>query len=172
MDTLGAPTHATILLASLLAAAASAEEAATAPLFRIERSKNANIVQYDARLSPAGNLDPEEPVVAYWIRRAEDGRRRELKWIERKLAYGFKAHYDAATDTATLDLVADIRRQVRVSARNGAYRAVTPIAGRPAFLEKLFIESDESGTLPKVVHIDFSGTDVETGEERYERFDP
>ena len=41
-------------------------------LFVIERSKNANVVQYDARLTADGVLDPKEPVKVYWILLAED----------------------------------------------------------------------------------------------------
>ena len=33
-------------------------------LFRIERSKNANIIQYDAQVRPDGKLDRKKPVVA------------------------------------------------------------------------------------------------------------
>jgi len=45
------------------------------PLFRIERSKNANIVQYDVQLTPDGKIYSKEPVIAYWIRLAKDGNR-------------------------------------------------------------------------------------------------
>ena len=45
------------------------------PLFIIERSKNANVVHYDARLTPEGKFDPDQPVVAYWILLAEKGQR-------------------------------------------------------------------------------------------------
>ena len=61
----------------------------TSPLFIIERSKNANVVHYDARLTADGKLDPKDPVIAYWVLSAEDGRREELSWIEKKKAYGF-----------------------------------------------------------------------------------
>jgi len=71
---------------ALLPAAAQAK---TQPLFIIERSKNANVVHYDARLDADGRLDPKEPVVAYWIMLAEDGRRENLNWIEKRKAYGF-----------------------------------------------------------------------------------
>ena len=63
--------------------------AETHPLFIIERSKNANVVHYDARLTADGKLDPKEPVIAYYVMLAEDGRRKELNWIEKKMAYGF-----------------------------------------------------------------------------------
>src|ERR1035437_1974022 len=50
-------------------------------LFVIEWSKNANVVQYDARLTADGVLDPKEPVEVYWILLAEDGRREKLSSV-------------------------------------------------------------------------------------------
>src|SRR5258705_13664792 len=61
---------------------------AAATLFTIARSKNANVVRYQAR-TRGGGLDRSHPIDAYWLMLAEDGRREELSWAERKLAYGF-----------------------------------------------------------------------------------
>ena len=47
-----------------LLAAPAAAQTKTSPLFIIERSKNANVVHYDARLTADGELDPNEPVIA------------------------------------------------------------------------------------------------------------
>jgi hypothetical protein len=58
----------------------------TQPLFIIERSKNANVVHYDAQLTADGEIDPNEPVIAYWVMLATDGHREELNWIEKKKA--------------------------------------------------------------------------------------
>ena len=57
----------------------AAAQIKTSPLFIIERSKNANVVHYDARLTADGKLDPKEPVIAYWVLLAKDGRREKLK---------------------------------------------------------------------------------------------
>src|SRR5438477_12797965 len=59
------------------------------PLFVIERSTNANVVHYDANVKPDGQLDPRQPISAYWVMAAEDGRREELSVFERSRAYGF-----------------------------------------------------------------------------------
>jgi hypothetical protein len=53
-----------------------------AHLFTIERSKNANLVVYDARLTDSGELDPKSAVVVYWLLKAQDGRREELNRVE------------------------------------------------------------------------------------------
>src|SRR5947209_17742460 len=58
------------------------------PLFVLERSINANIVHYDAKIDQNGRLDSREPVVAYWIMGARDGRRQELNFLEKSKAYG------------------------------------------------------------------------------------
>src|SRR5580704_12037035 len=64
------------------------------PLFTIEKSSNAKRVQYDARVMADGHIDPHQPVVAYWIMAAENGRRQELNILERAKAYGFALRQD------------------------------------------------------------------------------
>jgi len=144
----------------------------TRNLFTIHRSKNANVVQYDARLTPGGKLNPKEPVIAYWIMLAEDGRKQELMWIEKELAYGFKAKFEAGDKFAIIDMVAPIGRKVKVYEKDGMYRAETLIDGRPAFVERIYIKSIEGGVLPKVEYVELSGKDVETGDNRYEKLTP
>lgn len=144
----------------------------TRHLFTIQRSKNVNIVQYDAQLTPEGKLDPKEPVIAYWIMLAEDGRKQELMWIEKEMAYGFKARYEAEGDFAILDMVADIRRTVKIYETGGKYRAETLIDGNLAFVEKIYVKSIENGTLPRVEYVELSGQDIETGDDRYEKLVP
>jgi hypothetical protein len=160
-----------LLLGGCLASAA-AEEAQTAPLFRIERSKNANVVQYDVQLRPDGRLDPKEPVVAYWIRLAKDGQRKELSWVQHRFAYGFDTRHDRDTGVATLRMKAGLDREIRVVPGEEGYRAELLIDGRPAYVDRIFIQSIEGGVLPEVEYIDFWGTDVEPKEPRYERRGP
>jgi len=148
------------------------EGTTTSPLFTVERSKNANVVRYDIRLTSEGTPDPERPIIAYWIRLAEDGRKRPLKWIERQFAYGFDARYDSQKDVISMEMVADTGRSIRVSPHEGRYRAETRIDGRSAFISKIYVKSTETAFLPRVDYIDFYGTDVETGEPRYERHVP
>jgi hypothetical protein len=148
------------------------ENGRTQHLFKIERSKNANIVQYDVQMKADGKLDPKKPVVAYWIRLAKDGRKEDLKWAEESFAYGFKAKYDAKTNTAIMDMAAKINRKIRVLEVKGEYRAETPIDGQSAYLDKIFISSKGKGASTKVNYMELFGKDVKTGEDRYEKFKP
>jgi hypothetical protein len=144
----------------------------TRPLFRIERSKNANFVQYDVQVAPDGKLDPKEPVIAYWIRRAEDGRKKELTAFQRTWYYGFKATYDAATNSALMEMAAKNLREIRIHKVEGVYRGESIIDGQPAFLDKIFVTSVVSGVARKVTSVELYGKDVRTGFDRYEKITP
>lgn len=41
-------------------------------LFVLERSTNANVIHYDAKITSDGTTDPKEPVIAYWVMSAEE----------------------------------------------------------------------------------------------------
>ena len=59
------------------------------PLFKIERSKNKNIVQYDACLLQNNNISESHPVHAYWV--LANGKWEELGLVESKEAYGIES---------------------------------------------------------------------------------
>ena len=156
----------------VLLAAPAAAQIKTSPLFIIERSKNANVVHYDARLTADGKLDPKEPVIAYWVMLAEDGRREELSWIEKKKAYGFTIKPDPSVNGYKMTLVADPERQITVKKERDAVRAEGVIDGRPAVLEKMYIKASDGLTGPKVEYIELYGKDLQTGEKRYQKIVP
>ena len=125
-------------------------------LFTLGRSKNANVVKYAVRIGRGGRLDRAEPVEAYWLMLAEDGRREELTWTERQLAYGFSVSaFDG--DSLVLHLTACSARELRVHAEQGGYRAGLDISGRPAFLRRIFVRTEDGLLMPRVVSIEISG---------------
>jgi len=155
------------------AAAPTAAREKTQSLFIIERSKNANVVHYDARLTSDGKLDTREPVIVYWVLLAEDGRRKKLSWIEKKKAYGFTIKPDLSVNGYKMTLVAAPEHQITVKKeKNGPVRAETIIGGRPSVLEKMYIDASEGLTGPKVKYIDLYGKDLQTGEKRREKIVP
>jgi hypothetical protein len=154
------------------AAAPAAAQKNTQSLFIIERNKNANIVHYDARLTADGKLDPKEPVIAYWAMVAEDGRREQLNWIEKKEAYGFTVKPDASVKGYQMTLEAAPGKPITVKEEKDIVRAEAVIAGRPAILEKMYINATDGPTGPKVQYIDVYGKDLTTGEKRHEKMVP
>jgi hypothetical protein len=155
-----------------LLAAPTAAQIKTQPLFIIERSKNANVVHYDARLTAEGKLDSKEPVIAYWVLLAEDGRREKLSWIEKKKAYGFKITPDPSVKGYKMTLVAAPQKEITVKKEGDAVRAEGVIDGQPAVLEKLYIKASDGLTGPKVEYIELYGKDLKTGAKRYQKIVP
>ena len=141
----------------------------TQPLFIIERSKNANVVHYDAQLIADGNLDSNEPVIAYWVLLAEDGRREKLNWIEKKKAYGFHIKPDPSVNGYKMTIVAVPQGQITVKKDGDAIRAELVIDGRPAVLEKIYINATDGLLGPKVHYIELHGKDIKTGEKRFQK---
>jgi hypothetical protein len=150
---------------------AAAAGTASRPLFRIERSKNANVVQYDARVNEDGGLDRDQPVDAYWLKLASDGRRKELNWLQRQAAYGFHVYWQGSG--LELEMVAPIGRRVQVVSGSDGWEARTRIDGRSCRIDRIFVKSIERRVLPpKVEYIDFAGRDVASDEPCTERFVP
>ncbi|HEY5375603.1 MAG TPA: DUF4833 domain-containing protein [Polyangiaceae bacterium] len=125
-------------------------------LFRLGRSKNANVVRYAVRTGADGRLDAACPVEAYWLMLAEDGRREELTWTERKLAYGFSVS-EQTSQGLLLHLSACSARELRVRSSDGAFRAELAIAGQRAFLQRIFVQTEEGLLLPRVRFVELSG---------------
>ena len=151
---------------------ARAEGPGSVPLFVIARSKNANVVHYEARVGRSGSLDRSRPLAAYWVMRAEDGRREALTWIEERFAYGWSASFDARGELL-VRLRAFREREIRVfRPQSGSFRALARVAGRPALLERIYVASDGGGISPTVHYVDLFGTAFGDGRRVTERIRP
>ena len=164
------------ILASLTVATAAfgSEAAAGCPdhLFVIERSKNKNIVAYDAKRGPSGDWDSSEPVAAYWLLDGAKDKREELTAIERDRAYGVEVTPGDAPGTFKMVFKAQRKRHFTIREHNGCPVVMIPIHGRNAILRKLYVKSKETLVLPKVDYIEFFGEDADTGEPLHQKFKP
>ena len=140
-------------------------------LFVIERSKNANIVKYDARIGKDGAIDKKQPVEAYWVLKAEDGRRQELSILDKR-AYGFSVTWDTDQRCYRMTITPFRAREIRITESKGAPEADTVINGKPACLQKIFIKSVECFPKPKVQYMVLFGKDKKTGKDMYEKIVP
>lgn len=137
--------------------------------FIVQRSKNANEVHYDVQVNADGKL-ADEPVKAYWGMKAEDGGREDLGFFEEKMAYGFEVMDANATGNREKKLVAWEERTITLTqTEEGNWRAVTTIDGEEAYLNRLFIETEEGGITPTVLHVDLFGETVDGGDAAVER---
>lgn len=130
-------------------------------LFQIERSKNANEIHYAAQVAKDGSLDAKEPIAAFWVMKAEDGRREGLTFMEKKMAYGFDLTARGAE--WDLKLAAAPERAIKVVSVGGRWRAQTQLNGKAAYLQKIFITTKEGGVMPTVISIDLYGEDAASG---------
>ena len=130
-------------------------------LFQIERSKNTNEIHYAAQVGKDGALDAKEPVAAFWVMKAEDGRREGLTFMERKMAYGVDA--TARGSEFDIKLAAAPERAIKLISVGGRWRAQTLLNGKSAYLSRIFITTKEGGVMPTVVSIDLYGEDAASG---------
>ena len=149
-----------------------AETLTSHPLFHIERSKNANIVQYDAQVTADGKLYKKQPVVGYWIRLSEQGQKKELSWLQRAFAFGFDVELDKDREAALLNMKADVGEAIKIVREGDQYRATITIDGEPSYFEKMYIDATRKGLSLDVRYVELFGEDMKTGEARYEKLLP
>jgi len=83
-------------------------------LFKIDRSRDPDIVVYDVRLDSQGMLDTSSPISVYWKKFSEDSIFEPLTGIQKKFAYGikFKNITDHSADfefVSSLDRIFELR---------------------------------------------------------------
>jgi hypothetical protein len=161
------PSRRALLVASFAALVSTAlpalaEDGVTyQKLFFIQRSKNANEVHYDAKVTKDGSLDPKDPVVGYWLNKATDNSRESIGLLQ-KIAYGWDTE-PGPNGTWSLKLKAFKERPMSIVKTSGKWRVQTSIAGKQAFLSRLYVATDESGAMPKVLYVDVFGEECDGG---------
>lgn len=143
----------------------------TYPLFKIERSKNKNIVQYDICVSEKGDVVDPKPVIAYWV--LENGKRSDLNFIQATLAYGIESQEKLGENKYRIVVVAMKDRNIMIEKSAKGYMAIILISGKESILEKIYVESEERMLgLPKVNYVDLFGRNLQTDVSVKERIIP
>lgn len=151
-----------IVLLFLLPVSATAQQR----LFHIDRSRNKNIVCYDANLD-GDKLNAKKPVVVYWERLAEDGRRESLSFFEKQFAFG--CHTIKADETeAIVKLSAYKKREVRVYKHKNKWIATTTINGKECQLTRIQVKSIPPKDI-KVEYMELCGRTLKGNKEEVER---
>lgn len=138
-------------------------------LFKIERSKNANIVMYDVFIDENGEINKRNPMDAYWMLYADKGQRQDLSTFDKK-AYGYKVKYNEE-GFYNLNLKA-VEDNIELKMVDGDPKAELMINKKPAYLTKVYVSSEDGFLgIPKVSYYTLTGIDTETGEEVSEKID-
>jgi hypothetical protein len=89
-----------------------------------------------------------------------------------KVAYGFDIKPAPSAGGYRMTMVAAPGRAITVKKDRGAVRAELVIDGRPAVVEKMYINASDGLLWPKVHYIELYGIDLQTGERRLEKIMP
>jgi len=140
-------------------AGGSSGQEAPGRLFVIERSKNANVVAYEAKMGPSG-FDTKEPVAARWLMLDSDGHTEGLTKLEKKV-YGVKLNSASYTE---VDFAVAALPDRSITVRQGANgpEAIVNVNGVPCRLESIYVSSSE-GLLPKVKYVEMKGRSLADG---------
>ena len=143
-------------------------------LFYLQRSKDANVVIYEANVTTGKTLDPAKPIQVYWMRYAEQGQREELSPIQWRMAFGY-SHKPSSSDADAYDIRLNAfgKRPLHITNQHGKPVATIRINGQWACLRNIFVQVDPRAHLiPHVQYIDLYGSSIETGQPVYERIVP
>lgn len=134
-------------------------------LFYLQRDPNKNTVVYTLNKKD-GKIDEDNPVHAYWILYEEDGERKDLSYIQRKLAYGVHTK-KLAEDEYEFSLTSCKKIPFRLAycPESKQYEAFTSINNKPAVVERIFVRIN-GGSLfkPHIDYIELLCKDSESGQ--------
>jgi len=140
-------------------------------LFYIQRSNNRNTVVYTARLDGKGGFDRLNPVDVYWRRFASDGKRSELTYLQRTIAFGVEVRpLGSSNKEFEVNLVSYPRRKVVLKvAEDGSPEVLMGIRGHQLKLDYAYVQLADSRLVPSVDYIDIFGRDIASGQYVRER---
>ncbi len=142
-------------------------------LFVIARSKNRNIVVYEANMAGA-RLDDANPVQVYWLDidpeyqakargKGKMDDREDLNFLEKKMAYGVSAAPSSVSGEYTLSLVALPKTTMTLKLIDGRPRAVYVKDGQQLVVCSVYVSSRDTWTGPKVEYVNIESTVLATG---------
>ena len=145
-------------------------------LFYFQRSHNKNTVIYEINTLPNGKINPEKPVIFYWIRYEERGIRKELSFIQRK-AFGIQWQLvDKAKDAFILRFNNFKKRNIFLlkAEADNCYKAYINIDGELSELTRMFIKSENNsfGIPLSVKYVELDGINLKSGKSVVERYKP
>lgn len=141
-------------------------------LFYLQRDPDDNTIIYAASLLN-GELDPSNPIDAYWIRYEEDGKKQKLSFIQRKMAYGVN-YKELSPNVYEMYIHAYKPLKIKLSknSKTGKFEAHVKVKDMNILLNRIFVRIN-GGSLfkPNVQYIEICGKNMKDGKETVYRFD-
>ena len=133
-------------------------------LFKIDRSRDPDIVLYDVNVDSLGNLNTSMPISVYWKKFTDNGTFESLTGIQKKFGYGIKFQ-NINESSAAFKFVSSLDRIFELKkSGNDAYRVYTYAEGKKVEVKSLSIHfEDDSFWFPAISKIELVGLDTEKG---------
>lgn len=127
-------------------------------LFYLGRSKDANQIFYDLNFMADGQLDTVQPIKAYWVKFAEDGRQEPLTTIQNSFAYGLDFEMKSNGDFEFNFVSYPSRKLLLKRDNNGVYKVYMNSTLDTVILEAIYVKID-GGTfwVPNVTSVSVYG---------------
>lgn len=165
--------HITITILCILVFTSFENSTENYTLFKIGRTKDANEIFYTVQLDNKGNLDSENPISVFWLKRTEGNKTEPLTWIQRKYAYGIKIIEE--TDTYAKFQFVSYNKRTFLLKKNqqGEFKVYTLSENKIVEVNKIYIHLDGgSFWFPVISQVDLIALNPLTNENVIEVIKP
>ncbi|MBN1987716.1 MAG: DUF4833 domain-containing protein [Prolixibacteraceae bacterium] len=119
-------------------------------LFKIERSRDADVVIYEANLSKDGSLNQKDPIRVYWKKNTDNGKIESLTKVQNSLSYGLRI-IEVNSFKTEFQLVAFEQPMTLKKNTDGDYKVYVWIEDQEMEVERIYVRfSNKSYWFPKV----------------------
>lgn len=145
-------------------------------LFTISRSKDANEIWYTLNTNENGDLNKENPIKVYWLKKTENNSTKPLTWIQNQYAYGISGleTENNKKDTWKFQFVSsDLHTFELRKTSDNQYKVFTKFNSTEIEVSRIFIQIDGgSFWLPMVSYVKIFGVEVKSGNQIVETIIP
>jgi tRNA(Ile2) C34 agmatinyltransferase TiaS len=123
-------------------------------LFKIERSRDADVVIYEANLMEDGSLNQKNPIIIYWKKFTTNGKTEPLTKVQNSLSYGLKFLEVTSNETEFQLMAFEQSMTLRKNAK-GDYKVYSRIGNQEMEVERIYVWfSNKSYWFPKVGRVE------------------
>ncbi|MEE9439998.1 MAG: DUF4833 domain-containing protein [Saprospiraceae bacterium] len=138
-------------------------------LFYIQRNQNTNTIVYQINRNSFGEINNSDPINVFWKQYNDNGKEKQLNYIQRKLAYGYEFQ-DINIEVTQIQIVAYPQYKIYITKKDfGIYKALSKINNIWAELLNVYVFANESGAFPVVKYIELYGQEVDSKLPCYEK---
>lgn len=132
-------------------------------LFYLQRDPNLNTLIYELNIQD-GVVDREEPVIGYWIRYGEGGKKQDMSYVQKKFAYGVQSK-EIGKDHFELRFVSHkkLALYLQRSETDKKFHVTVTVNNKKLVLDRIFVRI-EGGSfwLPNVRYVELRGFNQES----------